>query len=143
MSKILFVTPPYSCWGVQTIGNWPPLQLAYLAGSLRDAGFRPRIHDAMSRFEDLDAIRATLRDAAPSVVGVTACTATVNAALDVLRAAKQELPGVVTVIGGVHPTHRAAEGAPGPSASSRRAVDSSAGNAPGGSCQKSAQTRRR
>src|SRR5665647_439505 len=33
MSRILFVTPPYTCWGVQTIGNWPPLHLAYLAGA--------------------------------------------------------------------------------------------------------------
>ena len=43
MSRILFVVPPYHCWGVQVIGNWPPLQLAYLAGSAADAGHEARI----------------------------------------------------------------------------------------------------
>ena len=26
MSRVLFVVPPYDCWGVQVIGTWPPLQ---------------------------------------------------------------------------------------------------------------------
>ncbi len=34
--KVLFVTPPYACWGVQVIGTWPPLHLAYLAGAAID-----------------------------------------------------------------------------------------------------------
>ena len=33
MSRVLYVGPPYDCWGVQVIGTWPPLHLAYLAGA--------------------------------------------------------------------------------------------------------------
>ncbi len=43
MNKILFIAPPYHCWGVQVIGTWPPLQLAYLAGVAVKAGDEARI----------------------------------------------------------------------------------------------------
>ena len=38
MSRVLFVVPPYSCWGVELIGTWPPLQIAYIAGAAEGAG---------------------------------------------------------------------------------------------------------
>ena len=56
MSKILFVTAPYHCWGVQVVGNWPPLHLAYLAGAALEVGHEARIFDAMNKnlkFEDI------------------------------------------------------------------------------------------
>ena len=37
VSKILFVVPPYTYWGVEAIGTWPPLQIAYLAGAVETA----------------------------------------------------------------------------------------------------------
>ena len=40
----------------------------------------------------------------PAFVGVTAITATVLDAIEVLRIAKEEIPAVTTVMGGVHPT---------------------------------------
>jgi len=49
MSKILFVTAPYHCWGVQVVGKWPPLHLAYLAGAALEAGHEARIFDAMNK----------------------------------------------------------------------------------------------
>jgi anaerobic magnesium-protoporphyrin IX monomethyl ester cyclase len=94
---------------VESAGVWMPLGLAYLAGSLEAAGYEVFIYDAMSRFDDIGKIAATLERHRPDVVATTAYTATVNAATDVLRAAKRLLPGVVTVIGGVHPTLMAAE----------------------------------
>ena len=37
MARVLFIAPPYHCWGVQVIGTCPPLQLAYLAGAAEAA----------------------------------------------------------------------------------------------------------
>ena len=108
-NTILLVTPPYHCGMVESAGVWMPLGLAYLAGAVRRAGYDPEIYDAMSLFHDMAQIRGRLAASNPDVVAVTAYTATMPAALDVLRAAKEECPGVVTVIGGVHPTHMAAE----------------------------------
>ena len=59
MSKVLFVVPPYSSWGVEAIGTWPPLQVAYLAGAVEEAGHEACIFDAMNRDgADFESIRA-------------------------------------------------------------------------------------
>jgi anaerobic magnesium-protoporphyrin IX monomethyl ester cyclase len=112
MSRILFVVPPYKCWGVQTIGNWPPLQLAYLAGAALKAGHEASIFDAMNKKVTFDAVRARIEEYRPDFVmtldylPVTGAisTATVPAALEVLRIAKDVDQGIVTMIGGPHPT---------------------------------------
>jgi anaerobic magnesium-protoporphyrin IX monomethyl ester cyclase len=112
MSRILFVVPPYNCWGVQTIGNWPPLQLAYLAGAALKAGHEARIYDAMNKKTSFDDIRAQIESFRPEFVmtldylPVTGAisTATVPAALKVLAIAKEIDPNTVTMIGGPHPT---------------------------------------
>jgi anaerobic magnesium-protoporphyrin IX monomethyl ester cyclase len=113
MSRILFIGPPYLCWGVQVIGTWPPLQLAYLAGVAEQAGHEARIYDAMNKsgatFED---VRAEVARYRPDVVvsldylPVTGAisTATVPAALQALKVAKEVDPKIVTVLGGPHPT---------------------------------------
>jgi anaerobic magnesium-protoporphyrin IX monomethyl ester cyclase len=112
MSRILFVTPPYTCWGVQTIGNWPPLQLAYLAGAARTAGHEAKLFDAMNKKRSFDDIRAEIESYQPDFVmtldylPVTGAisTATVPAALHTLGIAKEVDPNIVTMIGGPHPT---------------------------------------
>jgi len=112
MSRILFVTPPYNCWGVQTIGNWPPLQLAYLAGAARKADHEARLFDAMNKSLGYDEIRAQVEAFKPDFVmsmdylPVTGAisTATVPAALKALATAKSVDPAIVTLIGGPHPT---------------------------------------
>jgi anaerobic magnesium-protoporphyrin IX monomethyl ester cyclase len=112
MSKILFVVPPYKCWGVQTIGNWPPLQLAYIAGAALKAGHEAKIFDAMNKRVSFEEVRTTIDAYRPDFVmtldylPVTGAisTATVPAALEVLRIAKDIDAGVVTIIGGPHPT---------------------------------------
>ncbi len=112
MSRILFVTPPYTCWGVQTIGNWPPLQLAYLAGAALKAGHEAKIFDAMNKKRSFEDIRAEVASYKPDFVmsldylPVTGAisTATVPAALEALGVAKQVDPNIVTMIGGPHPT---------------------------------------
>ncbi len=64
----------------------------------------------MSRFDDMDDIEATIERDKPDVVATTAFTA--DHQRGARRAARRQaasFPGVVTVIGGVHPTHMAAE----------------------------------
>ena len=111
--RILFVGPPYNCWGVQVIGTWPPLQAAYLAGAVEKAGHEARIYDAMNKVgATFDDVRAEIERLRPDVVvtldylPVTGAisTATVPAALETLRIAKAVDPSIVTIIGGPHPT---------------------------------------
>lgn len=112
MSKVLFVTPPYKCWGQQMIGNWPPLQLAYLAGAAVAAGHEAGIYDAMYKDTSHDEIRAQVESFKPDFVmsldylPVTGAisTCTVPAAVEALRTAKSADPKIVTLIGGPHPT---------------------------------------
>jgi anaerobic magnesium-protoporphyrin IX monomethyl ester cyclase len=112
MSRILFVTPPYSCWGVQLMGNWPPLQLTYLAGAALGAGHDARVYDAMNKKKSFEDVKAEIESYRPDFVmtldylPVTGAisTATVPAALQVLGIAKEIDPSIVTMIGGPHPT---------------------------------------
>lgn len=112
MSRVLFVGPPYQCWGVQVIGTWPPLQLAYLAGMAEQAGHEARIYDAMNKQATFADVRAEVERFRPDAVvtldylPVTGAisTATVPAALQALKVAKEVDPGIVTVLGGPHPT---------------------------------------
>ena len=112
MSRVLFTAPPYDCWGVQVIGTWPPLQLAYLGQVTEDNGHEARIFDAMSQALTFDDIRAEIENWNPDVVvafdymPVTGAvsTATVPAALEALSVAKSVNREITTVMGGPHPT---------------------------------------
>ncbi|WP_243285864.1 B12-binding domain-containing radical SAM protein [Geothrix terrae] len=118
MSKILFVVPPYSSWGVEVIGTWPPLQIAYLAGAVEGAGHEARIYDAMNREgASFDTIRAEVEQYRPDVVvaydylPVTGAisTAVVPAAMKALGLAKAVDPAITTLIGGPFPTFKYSE----------------------------------
>ncbi len=117
MSRVLFVVPPYNCWGVQVIGTWPPLQIAYLAAAAEKAGHVARVYDAMNKGTTFDDVRSEVERLRPDVVvtfdylPVTGAisTATVPASLEALRIAKEVDPRIVTVIGGPHPTFMFAE----------------------------------
>ncbi len=112
MRKILFVTAPYYCWGVQVVGTWPPLHLAYLAGAAIEAGTEARIYDAMNKRHSFEHIRQEIERYQPDYVmtldylPVTGAisTATVPAALKILDIAKEINPRIVTLLGGPHPT---------------------------------------
>jgi len=112
VSKILFVTAPYHCWGVQVVGTWPPLHLAYLAGAALEAGIEARIFDAMNKKVSFDEIRAEIERFRPDYVmtldylPVTGAisTATVPDCLKILNIAKEIDPAIVTLLGGPHPS---------------------------------------
>ena len=112
MSRILFVTPPYTCWGQMLMGNWPPLQLAYIAGAARKAGHEAKIFDAMNRKLSFEDIRTEIESYHPDFVmsldylpvtgSISTCT--VPAAIEALGIAKEVDPDIVTLLGGPHPT---------------------------------------
>ena len=115
MSKVLFVVPPYSSWGVEAIGTWPPLQIAYLAGAVEKAGHEARIHDAMNtEGGSFETIRAEVEAYGPDIVvaydylPVTGAisTAVVPAALRALGLAKAVNPAITTFLGGPFPTFK-------------------------------------
>ncbi len=102
--RVLLVTPPYHAGVVESAGSWPHLGFIYIAGEVRRAGHEVNIYDAMSEEHTLEEIRQRIRDYRPDLVGVSAKTPALYAALAVARTAKEELPEVVTVLGGIHPT---------------------------------------
>jgi anaerobic magnesium-protoporphyrin IX monomethyl ester cyclase len=115
MSKVLFVIPPYSSWGVEAIGTWPPLQIAYLAGAVEKAGHEARIYDAMNtEGASFESIRTEVAQYRPDIVvawdylPVTGAisTAVIPAALQALGIAKAVDPAITTFIGGPFPTFR-------------------------------------
>jgi anaerobic magnesium-protoporphyrin IX monomethyl ester cyclase len=102
--RLLLVTPPYHSGVVEAAGVWLPLNLAYVAGHARAAGAEVLICDAMSLFYTHADIARTLSDFRPDIVAVTAFTATEPDAREVCRTAKRFNPGILTVLGNVHPT---------------------------------------
>lgn len=115
MTKVLFVVPPYSSWGVEVIGTWPPLQIAYLAGAVEGAGHEARIYDAMNKDgASFETIRAEVEQYRPDIVvaydylPVTGAisTAVVPAALKALGLAKAVDPAITTFLGGPFPTFK-------------------------------------
>jgi anaerobic magnesium-protoporphyrin IX monomethyl ester cyclase len=112
MSRILFITAPYHNWGVQVVGNWPPLHLAYLAGAAIEAGSEARIYDAMNKNHSFQQIREEIERYKPDCVmsldylPVTGAisTATVPDAMKILAIAKEINPAIITLLSGPHPT---------------------------------------
>ncbi|MHC4997856.1 MAG: radical SAM protein [Planctomycetota bacterium] len=103
-NKVLLITPPYHSGVVESAGRWPNLGFIYIAGEVEKAGFEVELYDAMSIFDTYDQIRDRIQNSGARFVGSTAITATINDAIKVLEIAKEELPGVTTLLGGVHPT---------------------------------------
>ena len=103
--RIVFIHPNYHSGGAEIAGNWPPAWVAYLAGSLKRAGFSD-IHflDAMTYHLGPDVLRSRLKELQPDIVGVTSITPSIYEAEEVLRIASEVVPGALRVLGGVHAT---------------------------------------
>lgn len=103
--RILFIHPNYHSGGAEIAGTWPPAWVAYLAGSLRKAGFDD-IHfiDAMTLNVSKEALREQMAALAPDVVATTAITPAIYEAEAVLQLAAEVAPDALRVLGGVHAT---------------------------------------
>lgn len=104
MATVLLITPPYHCGVVEAAGTWLPLNLVYVAGSLRAAGHEVEIYDAMTKFDTHEDIARRIEDRRPDVVATGGFTAVVNDCLQLLETAKAVDADIITVLGGVHPT---------------------------------------
>jgi anaerobic magnesium-protoporphyrin IX monomethyl ester cyclase len=102
--KILLITPPYHCGVLESAGTWMPLGMVYVAGSLQKAGYEVSIYDAMSKYHTFDDIKRRIKEFNPDAVGTAAYTSSLYDAIGVLRAAREVNPGIITLLGGIHPT---------------------------------------
>ena len=103
--RILFVHPNYRSGGAEIAGTWPPAWVAYLTGALRQAGFDDiAFIDAMTLNLTEEELTRQMIAARPDVVGVTAITPSIYVAERVLEIARDNVPGALRVLGGVHAT---------------------------------------
>ncbi len=84
-------------------GVTPPIGLAYIASTLEKNGIGVKIIDVNALRLGEDELRNILESADFDIIGTSAFISTQNAALSVLRLAK-EVKSCKTVIGGPHPT---------------------------------------
>jgi radical SAM superfamily enzyme YgiQ (UPF0313 family) len=103
--RILLVNPFYPISETPS----PPLGLAYLAAALEAAGMEVRVLDLVVRPYSEELLAEVLDEFRPGIVGATAVTMTIDAALAVIADAKRMRPEAVTVVGGPHATFCAAE----------------------------------
>ena len=102
---VVLVHPNYHSGGAEIAGNWPPAWVAYLAGSLKRAGFdRVTFLDAMTNEIPDDELGRRLAELQPDIIGVTAITPSIYVAEEVLRIASVVCPDALRVLGGVHAT---------------------------------------
>ena len=103
--RVVLIHPNYHSGGAEIAGNWPPAWVAYIAGSLKAAGFDD-VHfiDAMTNDLTDAEIAARLQELQPDVVGTTAITPSIYKAERILEIAKQVVPDALGILGGVHAT---------------------------------------
>jgi anaerobic magnesium-protoporphyrin IX monomethyl ester cyclase len=103
--RILLIHPNYHSGGAEIAGSWPPAWAAYLAGSLKDAGYTDvSFIDAMTNDLSDEALAQRIREEKPDLVGATSITPSIYKAERALQIAKEVAPGCVTMLGGVHAT---------------------------------------
>jgi hypothetical protein len=98
LRRVLLIAPPSGSGHAVSTGALLPLGLVALAESLRAAGFEAEIYDAMATSLGAQSIRLHIEHSYPQVVAAAAHGATSATARDALRAAKEVIPGVFTVL---------------------------------------------
>jgi anaerobic magnesium-protoporphyrin IX monomethyl ester cyclase len=108
--RILLVNPPYDIkrymGGLAKVGwVFPPVGLLYIAAYLRkhQPSWDIRVYD--SQVEEKD-FRELLDELKPEVVGITCQSALVYSTIETARLVKENNPGTLVVVGGVHASLR-------------------------------------
>ena len=100
--KFLLVAPPKK--GLAGHEESIPIGLGYLATALRKFGHQPDLKDCLvlrwSNEELLDYIRSSK----PDIVGITVYSIALRNVKEILDSIKREHPGIITIVGGPHPT---------------------------------------
>jgi radical SAM superfamily enzyme YgiQ (UPF0313 family) len=87
----------------------PPMGIMYIAAYLEKFGVPVEILDANILDYSAERVASEVGRSGASLVGVTATTATVNSALNVVREVRLTSPDAVTMVGGPHVTYTAAD----------------------------------
>jgi len=85
------------------------LHLGYLAATLEQHGHQARLLDLNIVGDEIEAFKRELADSTPSVVGISATTASFPQATHLAQWSKETLPDSVVVLGGCHVTFTAAQ----------------------------------
>ncbi len=108
--RILLIYPPisikerYSSEIGHAGGKQIPLGIFYLASSIKKPNRDVRIIDAEALGMSKESILADIREYSPQVIGISSTTVAFNSSLSLARMVKEELPNIVIVIGGPHPS---------------------------------------
>jgi radical SAM superfamily enzyme YgiQ (UPF0313 family) len=102
--RVLLINPSYHNVYANVAsaeGFSPPLGLLYIAAYLRREGHEVAVIDANAEQIPPVGIERAIPEGY-DVVGTTAFTPSINSSVEVLKAAKNKFPRIVTVIGGAH-----------------------------------------
>ncbi|MGA4636868.1 B12-binding domain-containing radical SAM protein [Pseudomonas solani] len=105
---ITLINPPHTAIGSRMPReHLPPLGLLAIGGPLLDAGFHVSLLDADREGLNVAQIVARIQATAPDVVmlGHSGSSSAHPTVVDICRALKGVLPGLVIVYGGVHPSY--------------------------------------
>ncbi|MBN2407377.1 MAG: B12-binding domain-containing radical SAM protein [Elusimicrobia bacterium] len=105
--KLVLINPPMSrkarYGAFASLGGIePPHGLCYLAAAVKRLGLPVEIIDAQALNMDVSEIIRAIERADPSVIGLTAVTASIRKAAEIARCIKTANPGITTIIGGIH-----------------------------------------
>ena len=101
-NRILLIRPPDPLQGSALLSHTRPMNLAYLAASLREAGFLVGLTDYEITPFGAPHLRALLTRFSPGAVGFSATTPTIKSAARLAQLVKECRPDTVTIVGGPH-----------------------------------------
>lgn len=101
-NHILLLRPPDPLQDAALLSHTRPMNLAYLASTLRSAGFNVTIVDYETTTYSKQHLQNILQTICPAVTGITCTTPTVNSAAQLAAAIKSYAPEIATIIGGAH-----------------------------------------
>jgi anaerobic magnesium-protoporphyrin IX monomethyl ester cyclase len=96
--KVALIAPPYPLEEAPS----PPLGICYVAAACEEAGAEVIIIDYIVSQYTPEKLWQQLDEFQPDVVGATSVTLNFFAGAEILKAAKQHCPSVITVMGGPH-----------------------------------------
>ncbi|MFH1439365.1 MAG: radical SAM protein [Candidatus Woesearchaeota archaeon] len=106
--KILFINPPFTCYGrgIKGYGGQSmPINLAYLASFLISKGYiQTKIFDAEAFGLTYKEILLHIRKVNPDIIGFTSPTPAFQQVVDLSKLIKKQSPHIKIIVGGVHPS---------------------------------------
>ncbi len=96
--RVAIINPPYPLEEFPS----PPLGVCYVAAAFEKAGADVRIFDFVVSEYSPQKLRRWLENFSPDVVGTTSVTMSFNDAAEILSAAKEIKPSIVSIMGGPH-----------------------------------------